>query len=369
MKVSQFKTYTDALARFATTREKALGPESLIGVQKRGDTLKLISGHSRAGMSVTIPEHESEDGNYAFTVNARPLLQSVKVLPASTEVVLKAGPDGLRLQAAGGGIIDLGKSDVPLREAGFAKKPKGFVAEGTIDVKNLKRMSKLFKAICAKVTVASIQTHEGVGYAVAIAPGNGSQYANYRFPAGGSDNYNMSGYREFWEALTHFSEDGKISWGKGGILVTSGQAECFSSPYLVSRWDEKTHTAEPPSETIAPPIMVATDKSDIMIKIDRKNLIAIVKGQAPFDEHNRVTLTVDTDSLRVSPYGSNDGQGVPATTEGKGIRSVNADYLNGLLNAMDAKEVTLRWSGGVPAISISAEDYENWTILLAPVAL
>ena len=373
MKVSEFKSYTDALARFATTREKAQGPEALIGIQKRNDTLKLISGHSRAGIVAEIPSHESADGNYSLAVAARPVLQAAKVLPPRADITLKVDKDGLHIETEGGGVFDVA-SEMPLREAGFAKKPREFNARGRLDKITLKRASKIFKKVCDKVTVPSVQVVDNVGYIVAIAPGNGSQYVNYQFEAENDtpiegESYNMAGYRDFWEALTHFTEDATIEWGREGILVRSGNIECFSSPYLTSRWDEKTRTAGPPSEVPAPPIMVASTKSDVMFSIERKTLLSIVKGQAPFDEHNRVTLVVGADSIRVSPFGSEDGQEVQTLAEGKGTRSVNADYLSGLLNAMDSKMVTLRWSGGVPAISLSAEEYSQWTILLAPVAL
>jgi hypothetical protein len=368
MKVKEFKQIADALSRFATTREKAQGPESLIGVQVSNGTLKLISGTSTAGMAVTVMDFDGEEGRYTFTVPARPFLQASKVLPAKASVRLVVRLDGISLEAEGGGTFDVGKSELSLREVGFPKRPKTARASGGVDATNLKRMSKLFKAVSAKVEVPSVQIVEGTAYATAVAPGNRSQYVSYRFPADGQDGYNMSGYREFWEGLTHFTEDGIMSWAKEGIVVKSGNMECFSAPYLVSKYDPKIG-AEPPREAEPWPIMVANDKYDVSFSMDRKDLLTTVKGQAPFDEYNRVTFEVDTDSMRVSPFGTKDGMDLPCEAKGKGIRSVNADYLNGLLNAMDSKVVTIRWSGGVPAISITAEDYSSWTILLAPVTL
>lgn len=374
MKNSELKKITDALARFATTREKAQGPIALIGVQKKGDTLKFISGHSKAGMVVTVPEFTSEEGDYSYTVLARPLLQTSKVLPAKSLVTIHVKRDSLHLQTEGGGSFDISATGLSMRDAGFARRPKYSRVRGTLDSATLKRMAKLFKAISAKVMVPSVQIADGVGYAVALSPGEShAMYANYRFPAesidGDTDNYAMAGYREFWEALTHFTEDGVIEWDRTGVTVTSGNMICFSSPYLVSKWNPKTHTSEAPKEVLGWPIMLSTEKSGTALTMPRKDLLVSVKAQAPFDEHNRVTLTVDTDSLRVSPYGSDDGMDMPVTSDGKGIRSVNADYLAALLNAMDSKEVTLRWSRGTPAISISSEEYQQWTILLAPVAL
>jgi hypothetical protein len=368
MKVSELKKITDLLARFATTREKATGPESYLGVQKRGQELKFIAGVSTAGVVVDVPEHESEDGDYAYTIDARPLLQTVKVLPAKTVITLRTDKSGLHIQTEGGGVFDLSKTNVSLRDVGFAKKPKGFLAEGVLDVKTLKRMSKLFKSVSAKVEVPSVQIKGGTAWATAVAPGNRSQYVNYRFPASGLDEYNMSAYRSFWEALTHFKDDGVIKWGKEGIMIETESASVFSAPYLVSKYDPKVGP-EPPRETEPWPILAMKGETKIWFKMDRKTLIEIVKAQAPLDEENRVTFTIDTGSLRVTPFNSKDGMDVPCEGKGTGIRSVSADYLNGLLSHMDAKEVTLRWDDGVPAISITAEDYEKWTILLAPAGL
>jgi hypothetical protein len=368
MKVSEFRTYIDLLSRFATTREKATGPQSYVGIQKRGAELKFISGVSTAGVVVDIPEHESETGNFTYTVNARPLLQSAKVLPAKANITIVADRGGLHIQTEGGGVFDLSKTDVSMREAGFAKRPKEFQAEGPVSVKNLKRMSKLFKAVSAKIEVPGVQVKGGTAFATVVAPGNRAQYVNYRFPASGQDGYNMAAYRSFWEALTHFQSDGILKWGKQGVLLESDGATCFSAPYLTSTYDPAIGVG-PAQEAPPWPIMMATEKSDIAFTIDRKVFIDIVKGQAPLDEHNRVTFIVDTGSVRVTPFGSTDGMDVPCKGKGTGIRSVSADYLNGLLSHMDAKEVTLRWDDGVPAISITAEDYENWTILLAPAGL
>lgn len=368
MKVSEFKKLCDALARFATTREKATGSDSLIGVQKKGDVLKLISGKENAGMVVTVKDHDSEAGDYKFVIPARPFLQSAKVLPARSEIALRADKGGLHLQAQSGGTIDIGRSPLSLREAGFAKKPRPTAVKGRLDGKDLKRMSKLFKAIAAKVEVPTLQIAEGVGYAVVVAPGNRGSYANFRFPVEteGQD-VTMAAWREFWDALTHFDGPAEISWDTKGVLVKSGDMECFSGPLLFGGWDgEKTVAPEP---AVPWPILVAVESSDVSFTIDRKQLASASKGQAPFDEMNRVTLEVNSGSVRVSPFGSPDGMDLPCETTGKGIRSVDAGYLTALLNAIDSKVVTLRWSGGVPAVSLSSEDYSSWTILLAPVTL
>jgi hypothetical protein len=179
----------------------------------------------------------------------------------------------------------------------------------------------------------------------------------------------MAGYREFWDGLAAVTADGSIKWGKDGVIATGGGVEVFSAPYLISKYDPETRTAGEPKEAPAIPIMRATGKYDVIVTMPRKEFIDIIRGQAPFDEHNRVTLLVSPDMLRVSAFGVETGQEVSAKAMGTGFRSIKADYLNGLLNSIDAKEVSLGWGAGMPAVSITAEGYENWTVLLAPVAI
>lgn len=261
--------------------------------------------------------------------------------------------------------MDIGKTG-SLRDSGFPKKPKEHLARAVIPAEGWKQMAKLFKQVCEKVETPSVQVIDNVGYATVVSPGRG-RYVSYTFAAHGPTEYNMSGYRDFWNALTHMGEDGALMWGKAGIVGSAGQFECFSAPYLVSRWDEETRTAEPPTETHAWPILSVSGVEEVGFTIPKAELLTAVKAQSAFDELHRITLQVDSDSLRVSPFGSDDGYQIPCEVRGKGIRSVSADYLSGLLSSMDTKEITLGWSSGQPAITVTAKDYSNWTILLAPL--
>jgi hypothetical protein len=366
MKVSEYKSIAESLGKFATTREKATGPESLIGVQCSKSGLKLIAGTRTSAVVVGVSEYES-DGEYAFAVNARPFLQGAKVLPARATVKLLVSKNRLTVQTEGGGKIDV-LAEFQLHEAKFPKKPKRFGASGKVAAKDWKRISKFFKFISQKVSPGTIQLVGDTGYAT-IYSTTGSHYANLSFPASGLDGYAMAGYLDFFTGLVALVEDGELHWGPEGLVAQTPSATVICSPYLVSKYDDKSKTAEPPKEMEPWPVMKVDGVMANGFTVDRKNLIDIVKGQAPFDEHNRVTLTVDTGSLRVAPFGSDAGQEVPAVVTGKGIRSVNANYLNGLLSAMDSKEVTLGWASGQPAVSITAKDYEAWTILLAPAGL
>lgn len=373
MKVSELRKITDALSRFATTRETAKPPSSLIGIQARKeiDEVKFISGDSVAAAVVAPPVgadgvHIISDGRFA--ISSRGLLQAAKVLPARDEVTLEVGEDKFSIIASGGGRLEF-DAVCALSQVGFPRKPKEFKARGRISQEEFKRIAKVFKEISAKVEVPSVQIIDKTGFATAVAPGNRSRYATFRFDAEGEDRYNMSAYLDFWASLTHMTDDGELMWGPKGVLARSGRMEFFSAPYLISKYDSRTRTAEPPRETAPWPIMQIKGELDVGVTIERRKLVDLVKSQAPYDEHNRVTLKVDAGSLVVTSFGSETGLEIPVETSGKGIRSVRADYLTGLLSNMDAREVALRWGSGVPAISLSAEGYESWTLLIAPVAL
>jgi hypothetical protein len=368
MKVSDYKEIATSLSKFATTREKADGPESLIGVQNKGGVLKFIAGTSRAGVSVTTTDYTSSaDGS--FTISARPFLQAAKVLPARSNVDILVSDKRVAIVTEGGGKIELDSTGT-IKEAGFAKRPKNDVAFGSIEGADWGRLAKMFRTISAKIETPCVQYVEGVGYASVVAPGERPRYASYRFPAQcDTEGYNMAGYREFWDGLAAITVSGVLKWGKDGVIASGGGVEVFSAPYLVSRYDSDTGTAEDPREMPPIPILRATGKYDVIVTMPRRELIDIVKGQAPFDEHNRVTLKVTPNRLLVTAFGVDTGHEVPITAIGVGFRSVRADYLNGLLNSIDAKEVSLGWGSGMPVVSITSEDYSQWTILLAPVAM
>lgn len=362
MKVSEFRDICDALARFASVRETAKPPESLIGVQVSKGELRLIAGSDVAGMVVMVGPAE---GEFGYTIQARPFLQSAKALTAKDTVDIIADTDRLTVKASGGGSVKFNRVG-KLLDAGFPRKPKDPQASVHVDVGQFEQISQLFTVISAKVEVPTIQRVGDTAYISAVAPGDRPRYASLRLDGcEGPEGYSASGYLDFWEALKALEHSGTLKWGRGGVSAISGPYECYSAPYLVSKYDPKTKTAEPAREPDGWPILEAKSPT-ISFTLDKKTLIALVKGQSPHDEHNRITLEVDNGSVEVRPYGSEEGQSVPASTQGSGVRSVNAEYLLGLLNKIDSKEITVGW-GGQPALSLTAKGYERWTILLAPV--
>jgi hypothetical protein len=368
MKVSEFKAVAATLSRFATTREKAQPPESLIGVQNKAGRLRLIAGSEVAGVVVPIEEYEGP-ADCAYTISARPFLQAAKILPAKSEVTFSVTPEMLVLTASGGGTINLEAGGF-IKNAGFVKKPKDFKASARVYGENWKRMANLFKNIGEQVEVPSIQIIGDKAYATAVSHDPRAKYASLVLhEATGPTDYNMAAYLDFWVGLFSFVSDGTIQWGPSGVLATSGGHECFSGPYLLSRYNSETRTSETAREAPPWPILRIDGELPVGFTVARNDLTTVIKGQAPFDQLNRVTLEVDTDFVKVSPYGSESGQKFPAETYGRGIRSVSSEYLKDILSSMDCKQVTLRWGGSSKAISITGQGYDEWTILLAPVGL
>ena len=367
MKVTEFRTIADALARHATTREKNSGPTSRIGVQVSNGVLKLISGTSTAGMIATV---QPAEGKFSYTVDARPFLQAAKVLPAKDQLEMVATASELTLNTSAGGGLRL-QSSGELRDAGFAKKPKDPRATASVPDAEWVRLAKTIKEVSQELVAPSIHAVGSDVNISIVAPGGlHPRYATCTLPfLSGEDGYYASAYNEFFESLRALEGDGVLSFGKDGVLASAGRLEAYSGAYLVSPYDDTTKRAEEPREPEPWPILRVSGEMAVSFTIDRKNLLAVVKGQAPYDSENRITMEVTAESLVIRPYGSESEQRLPASTQGSGVRSVRADYLGGYLSTMDCKEVTVGWHTTAKAIVVSGDGYERWTLLVAPVAL
>jgi hypothetical protein len=367
MKVTELREITDALSRFATTREKNTGPTSRIGVQVSSGVMKMISGNQTAGMIVTV---QPAEGKYNFTFEARSFLQAAKILPAKDEVELEPSPAGLSMKTAAGGGLKLVPNGV-LQDAGFAKKPKTPRAKAAVPESEWHHLSRIIKEVSQELVFPSLHVVEKCVHISIIAPGGmHPRYATCTLDlVDGEDGYYCGSYNDFWEALKPFKTDGTLSFGRDGVLATSGRLEAYSGPYLVSKYDAKTGTYESPREPEPWPILKVEGELATSFTIDRKALLAVIKGQAPYDSENRVTLEVTSGSLVVRPYGSEAEQRLPTSTVGSGVKSVRADYLGGYLSTMDCKEVTVGWHLTAKAIVVTGDGYERWTLLVAPTAI
>ncbi len=365
MKLTEFKEIVDALSRFATSRETARGPEAFIGVQSGSGLLKLISGDGAAGMVVTIGPSV---GYFSYVVSARPLIQASKLLKGKMEIEISATPEALTISTDSGGRVVL-RPTGDLTDTGFAKKPKDVRATVHLKDGQFLQVSKLFRAISEEVQVPSVQIIGDKGYMTAVSGGLNAQYACLAVAGDGPSDYTVSGYRSFWEALRTMEEAGTLELCEDGLRAQSGRYECYSGSYRVSKWDERTKVAELPRHPMAWPVMQFNDaKSTAAFTLPKKDLQNAAKGQAPLDSYARITLEVLNGIVNVRAFGEEEGMTVPCETSGGGLRAVSATLLNEILTAVDAKEVTIRW-GTSPALRIEPSGYDDFTILLGPVAL
>lgn len=374
MKASEFKELVSVLSLFANVRETAKPPENQIGVQVSNGVAKLIAGSGPAGTVITL-EGETP-GKFSYTVEARPFLQSAKVITGKQEVSLDISEKGITISTSDGGRVFL-KAEGRLLDAGYAKKPKTFVVRSHVRASAFKQLANVFDAIHgdSDIEAPSLEQVEGTSHFVCVEPPKEKRAMYAHFETTGEDlepeakmGYAVAGYPVFWRSLKPFKADGLIEWGEDGVAAVSGPYELYVTPYRVSPYNPKTRKSEPPRNPAPWPIMAMQGKPSVSLTMDKKPLVEAIKGVMPYDEHNRVTLAVRPGGVEVSAFGQEKGMFVPADTLNEGHRSVNAEYLLRLLRAMDGKSITIGWAQQ-PAMILSAPEMENWTILLAPVAM
>jgi hypothetical protein len=368
MKASEFKSIATAIGVFASARETAKAPESLIGVQSRNGVVKLIAGSKHAGTTVVLSSET--EGNFGYTIEARPFLQASKAITGKQEVELLVMPEGLTIKASQGGKIELKPTGLSLKEAGFPRKATNPSVVASIYAEKFQQLAKVFDAVHGdrEIEAPSLEMLNGEAVFVCLSSGNRAMYAMFRVPAEGPKGYYAAAYPDFWRALKIMKDNGAIRFGEDGVLATDGTREVFVTPYRVAKYDPNTRTSEEPRNPEPWPVLVVGKDPTVRAQLDKKALIETVKGALPGDEHNRVTINVDAGTVEVRAFGAESGMTLPADTVAHGTRSVNADYLLKLLRAIDGKAVTLAW-GQSPAVIISSPEMDGFTILLAPVAL
>lgn len=369
MTVTELKRTLTALSSYASVREKASGPESLIGVQSKDGVLKLIAATTRGGIVATVGLGDFPDTT--FTVASRPLLSVAKALKGKLELSWEVDGQQLRLVSDKGGRIAL-DSTGELKDSGFAKKPRRPTATAFVSGDQFTQIGKLFKAVQQDIGILTPTMHffDEKCVLTSVVPVSKSAYASLEVAAKFNDEQSGSGYLEFWESLANLSQDGTIDSGLDGVVARSGVYECFSAPYLVSDYNQRLKKSNPPEPPKPWPTFGWVDTAAMTrATVDRKSLIEAIRGQAPNDELSRVTLQVDTGTINVSAFGAEDGMTLPASTEGRGVRSVQSLYALDILRAFDmSKEVELAW-GISPAIRLQGKEYTHWTVLIAPVTM
>jgi len=355
MKVNELRSACDALARFATVREKNEAVDTRIGVQAGGGRLKLISSDGRSGMVVDLCP---SDDSATFYIDARPLFQGAKVLPAKSDITLDVSNKGLSIKTDTGGSLQLPNKGT-LYDAGFAKKPKSIGGTTSIYGLALNQMSKLFTATTRgeeklSIITGDIQVTGDAIHFTFVEPRVKTKYASWHkdlaFVSGQPTLNTLDG--GFFESLKSVSGDATVVLNVQGVMVEEEHQTIYTSNVLGEG-----------------PLPILSVKGDLIsFTMERKKLIDLLKGQIPHDEHGRVVMTWGRDELEVRPYGNEDGMTIPVKTIGTGSRGVNANLMLDMLGGMDdAKVVSVRIAQGSPAIILSAEEYKDWTLLVAPL--
>jgi hypothetical protein len=354
MKVSELKTVVGALQSFATVRDKNEGVDTRLGIQAGAGRLKFITGDGTSGIVVDVQETEERA---SFYTDFRPFAQGVKVLPAKSEVVLSVSQDGLAIRAAAGGELLL-KNKGPLYDAGFAKKPHDsdalhFIEDGI----ELNRLAKLFSAVTKgeerlSQIVATLRMDEtGIHWSF-VEPRVKTKYASYNQRSTHMGNRLLLLDAGFIDALKAVGKDCDVAVGYESLIVDDGHNVIYTSN--VGNMES------------CPVLAVQGDL--INFTMERKKLIDLLKGQIPHDEYGRVVMSWGKDTLEIRPFGDEDGMTIPVKTIGTGTRGVNANLMIDMLNSMDdSKVVSVRIAQGSPAIILSAEEYKDWTLLVAPL--
>lgn len=369
MNVTELKRITTALSTYATVREKAKGPESRIGVQIRDGNIKLIAGGATGGVVVDCGSGGTASGSFA--IDARPFLSAAKVIKGKLDLSFSATEDGLSIVTDKGGRIDCKATD-SLRDVGFAAKPKGFLAKGSIDGPAWGQVSRIFNAVQRDIESSPPTMHfySDVLALTAKSPVNGEMYATVGLPAerGEADQYYGAAYMDFWRSLKVLDATGTLEFGDKGVVARSGNIECYSAPYRVSMYNPRSRTSTSP-EHPKPHATLGWNEEGTTgrVTIDRKTFIEAIRGQADSDEYKRVTFKIDN-ALEVYGFGEESGLTLPADIKGRGLRSVQSELILDLLRAFDSKTVTLSFGSG-PGIRIDGEGYDSWLVLLAPVTL
>jgi DNA polymerase III sliding clamp (beta) subunit (PCNA family) len=363
MNIAEFKKVCDALGRLASVRASAPLPQSAIGVQVKNGKMKWISSDGEAALSADMDEM---DGDFSYYVAARPLLQSAKVFKGKGEVTLYATREGLNIETDDRQSITL-KAMGTLPEANFPKRPRDFRASVPASKETFSQMSKVLPAISNlgnfKFGVTTLSCSNSSVDIEVLAPGVGAILARLSLVGFDKDYFNVGVRSSVWDALRACISDGDIRFGDSGVSVRSGRFELVAGSILASGKDgSTTHWPASGLKTFDGP-------PDATFHIEKKRLVDLLKGIAPHDEHNRVTVTVGSNGIKVSPFASDVGISLQIPTFGSGSRSFRADYLESICKTIEGKEVTIGWTTNNPSIMVVSPEMMRWLIMLAPVAL
>jgi hypothetical protein len=401
MTITEFRSYAEALGRFASAREKkAPGPKDTashkhnayaitwdlgedgqplehrprmfvckscsktwlardinrqydptdsILIQATNGRLKLVAG--TADSTLIVDAGETSATGKAL-ISAKLLLNAAKSLRGKGTVEFEVTPEGATVRVSTGAEMGLPNTEdkmpdwvrVPKQDVAATPFPAGFLAE----------MAKVFDATTGKYWPYSHVAVSSKGQALRFA---------------GSDRYavamvDLEGPEVLGEAYrgsisSVFTGSLRGIDGGGTIRMTDDTLWLVAGPYTaVTRLYEAFSYYFP---------SILEREPDTTAEIDKKVLIDMVKGVASQDEHNRVALAAREATLTVHPFlDPATSVKAPALVQGEGSVGLSSDILSRCLAAYPGKSVTLGWSPGRAPLRIVDRTWP-WTLLIAPV--
>jgi DNA polymerase III sliding clamp (beta) subunit (PCNA family) len=344
-------------------REGAQSPRDRILVQSSPSSMKLVAGNKSSTLVLSLPSETKTRS--VFTVAARVLLQSAKVLVGKGEVTLEADDKGLHLHTSTGGRATFPRIDGSPRDFILPAKQTEMIAE----FEDLSRMGKVLKACAGDIpphTWVSVTTagREGETTTIALTASDAHKYA--RVDLGGGEGLEVP-YLFHADALDGFKaieEPGKVEWSENTVEFVTATKRLVARSHQGEGWK---NIGFPSRGAIAG------------IKMDRKVLIEAIKGVSGKDPHERFQIAMSRkgmthgeDGVYIGSFDSTDWYRVDGTPQGESAPlALSAAYALDILRSMDGKMVTIRWpesKADLTKVAFSSEE-NRWTkILLAPIA-
>jgi len=114
-------------------------------------------------------------------------------------------------------------------------------------------------------------------------------------------------------------------------------------------------------------LAIGRSKAKVYVEADTKVLLDLIAPLVPLDEHQRIIFDLKAGRWLVTSWDGKASVTVPFAVEGPPIRTaVRMDLLSKALRAWPAKTVRIGFGEGQP---IALSNGDDWTILVAPVAL
>ena len=344
MTVTHFREVCSTLGRFASVREKASQPTDRIIVQSTKGTLKLVAGTDDR---TVIADCGPAQGDEAIAVvSARLLLSAGKSLKGKGSVWFEGDAKGVTLKADTGGEVRMPNVGTELPQ--LVRPPKVEMTSVAIPKDVWPKVSKAVDGIGAKRVDVWAS-----GATILVRSMTDYHYLATRLSGGldalGEEMDMWSVTQDFIASIRDFENGGELLYGSGRTVVRSWPFEAVTSNGQDVLPDPK-------------PIDMTSH-----VEADTKVLLDLIAPLVPLDEHQRIIFDLKAGRWLVTSWDGKASVTVPFAVEGPPIRTaVRMDLLSKALRAWPAKTVRIGFGEGQP---IALSNGDDWTILVAPVAL